>query len=155
MISKKFEKGSVLSTIYGVVPVGGPIPRTFYRNVLIVGDAAGQVAAHVGGGVPSSIISGELAGETAYEHIKNDTPLFEYEKSWNMEIGKVLKNSIKLRKIGDLFIGTNKPIDLVLNLIGERGLNRLIRCEIPIYFESLLTKYEEYRKDKELKEIIS
>lgn len=140
MAFKKFEKGHVLSSVGGVVPVGGPIPKTFYKNVLIAGDAAGQVAAHVGGGVPSSIICGELAGETAYLYIEKEMLISEYEKSWKKEIGKALKRSIMLRKIGDLFINTNRSIDLILSLIGEKGLNRLIRCEMPINFESLLTK---------------
>ena len=138
LTSKKLSKGKVLSTVGGVVPVGGPIPRTFFKNVLIVGDAAGQVAAHVGGGVPSSVICGEIAGEISNLHIRDKVPLSQYEKTWKEELGDVLKRSIILRKIGDLSMINNKLIDLALRTIGEEGLNRLIRCELPKELEVVL-----------------
>lgn len=139
-VSKKLGSGKVLSTVGGGVPVGGPISKTFYKNVLIVGDAAGQVAAHVGGGVPSSVICGEIASENAHYHIERGAPLSEYERSWKKELGAILEKSFRLRKIGDIFIDDNKLIDLALNTIGEEELNKLIRCEVSKGLETVLSR---------------
>lgn len=129
--SKKLIGGKVLSTVGGAVPVGGPIPKTFYKNVLIVGDAAGQVAAHVGGGVPSSVICGEIAGESSFSHIRDNAPLGHYERTWMKELGNVLEKSFRLRMIGDLSLKNNALIELALRSIGEKGLEKMIRCEFP------------------------
>ncbi|HID17119.1 TPA: NAD(P)/FAD-dependent oxidoreductase [Candidatus Bathyarchaeota archaeon] len=136
--SKRLKDGTVSSTVGGVVPVGGPIPKTFHKNIIVVGDAAGQVAAHVGGGVPSSVICGEIAGETAYRHLKEGASIGEYEETWRKELGGILDRALKLRRIGDLFINNNRLIDLILGVLGERGLSKLIRCEMLNELEILL-----------------
>ncbi len=128
--SSKLKGGRILSTIGGVVPVGGPIPKTFEKDVLIVGDAAGQVAAHVGGGVPSSVICGEIAGEASYLHLRENIDLSYYEKTWKKELGSVLEKSLRLRMIGELSLRNKKLFELALRSIGEKGLGKLIRCEL-------------------------
>jgi geranylgeranyl reductase family protein len=138
--SNKLKNGKVLSTVGGIVPVGGPIPKTYCKNAMVVGDAAGQVAAHVGGGVPSGIICGEIAGEVSYLHVKDRISLREYEKIWKKELGEILENCIILRRIGDLFIANDKLIDLALNAVGEKGLGRLIRGELPKELKFILSK---------------
>ncbi len=154
--SKKLLRGKTRSIIGGVVPVGGPIPKTQYKNVLVVGDAAGQVLAHVGGGVPTAMIAGEIAGEVVSSHILNGTSLEGYERLWRREIGKSLGKSLLLRKIGDLFIKSDRLVDMALKIVGSEGLARLIRCDVPKSLELAVNKALTTKKLMEkLKQIFS
>lgn len=152
--SKKLFRGNVLSMIGGVVPTGGPIPNTYYENILIAGDAAGQVLAHVGGGVPPGMVAGEIAGETASRHLLNHVPLSKYEDEWRAEIGEALETSLKIRKLGDLFIRNDKLSEIALRVIGSEGLSRLIRCKMPKKLKSSINQVNTAKKlIRKLKEI--
>ena len=85
------------TTIKGViaahVPVGGTLKKTFWKNLLLVGDAAGQVIVHVGAGMPPAIIAGEIAGQTIAEYLERNTPLSNYEKIWKNIFGSYQRHS--------------------------------------------------------------
>jgi geranylgeranyl reductase family protein len=53
----------------GRVCTGGPVQRTVYGNVLLVGDAAGQVKSTTGGGVVLGGLCACIAGDVASEHL--------------------------------------------------------------------------------------
>lgn len=86
----------------GGVPVGGPIKNLVRDNVMIVGDAAGQVNPFTGGGIISSMQSGLIAGEVAAKAIENGNGSFErlkeYEKRFHDEIGNSLKKYLKAKE---------------------------------------------------------
>lgn len=56
--------------------------KTVIGNVLLVGDAAGQVKATTGGGIIFGASCAAIAAEVITEHIRRGTPLREYEKRW-------------------------------------------------------------------------
>lgn len=86
----------------GGVPVGGPLKNLVINNVMIVGDAAGQVNPFTGGGIISGMQSGRIAGEVAANAIENVNWSFEslkeYEKRFHDEIGNSLKKYLKAKE---------------------------------------------------------
>ncbi len=117
----------------GFVPMSGPVGETVGGNVLLVGDAAGQVMASNGGGIPISMIAGRIAGQTIRTHIKDGAPLSEYERRWRAVLGKPLKDALWTRRLGDLFFPTDRRTEFAMRVLGKRGLLRAIRCTKTFY----------------------
>ena len=113
----------------GLVPISGPVPSTVAGNVLLVGDAAGQVMATNGGGIPTAMIAGRIAGRTIRKHVKDGTALGEYETGWRSVMGVPLRTSLKTRRLADLVFSRDGTLELAMRMIGRRGLDRAIRCK--------------------------
>jgi len=77
--SKKFRKGVILSRTGGLVPVGGPIKKTYSENAIVIGDAAGQVMATNGGGYPPARVCGEIGGDAVGQKLCGDNDSAFYE----------------------------------------------------------------------------
>lgn len=60
-------------------------------NVLLVGDAAGQVKATTGGGIIFGSLCAKAAAESVERHFRLGTPLEAYEKIWRKRYGTELK----------------------------------------------------------------
>jgi digeranylgeranylglycerophospholipid reductase len=67
LASQKLKNRIIMNVIAGILPVNGAPKRTATGDSLIVGDAAGQIIATNGGGIPPAMIAGKVAGETAAE----------------------------------------------------------------------------------------
>ena len=130
--SKRLGRAAPIAIKNGVVPVGGPMERTVSGNVLLVGDAASQALAHVGGGIPSALICGKIAGEAAASYVKGSESLSSYESRWRNVLGKVLKDSLRLRKMGDIFFKSDKLTEFILNRgwATEEMLMRFVDCRV-------------------------
>ncbi len=76
--------------IADVLPVDGPLKRTFSDHVMAVGDAAAMVMPTNGGGISTAMITGEIAGQVAADHVQKGIPLSEYEKRWKAVMGREL-----------------------------------------------------------------
>jgi geranylgeranyl reductase family protein len=130
--SKKLERASAMSAIGGLVPCGGAIPKTYADGVLAAGDSAGHVLASTGAGIPLSVVSGQIAGEVASSRVlRGGPPLESYEKQWRKEIGKEIKNSHKIRELGDVAMKKDSRMDRLLEILGQDRIAELIRCRIP------------------------
>jgi geranylgeranyl reductase family protein len=96
----------------GIEPLrmyGGTIPltftpRTYADNVLLVGDAAGQVKPFSGGGIYTSLVAARHASRAIEDALASNGPdaasLTPYEKAWKMEVGRELRKSWRLRNFG-------------------------------------------------------
>jgi digeranylgeranylglycerophospholipid reductase len=135
-ILNKFLKLRKLKDIHtisvGFVPISGPIPQTVKNNVIIVGDAAGQVMATNGGGIPISMICGRLAGNVISEHIKNNVLLEQYEKQWRNAVGPELKNALEIKKMFDKVFKRNFTLEFAMKIMGSKRMKRAIKCK-PIF----------------------
>jgi len=82
-------------------PVGGMIKDLSDDNILIVGDAAGQVNPLTGGGIISGMTCGMFAGEVAAKSIKNGDyskkQLVEYNKRCEDHLYDEMKKYLKVR----------------------------------------------------------
>jgi digeranylgeranylglycerophospholipid reductase len=113
----------------GLVPVSGPASSTVRGNVLLVGDAAGHVMATNGGGIPTAMIAGRIAGEVIRKHSKGDAKLEEYEVRWRGVMEGPLRTSMRTRKLADVAFAWDPMLGLAMFLLGRRGLDRAIRCK--------------------------
>jgi geranylgeranyl reductase family protein len=115
----------------GNVPCYNPAEKTVKGNVMLVGDAAGQVMASNGGGIPIAMICGRIAGQVCSEYIKNKSKisLSEYEKRWRMQVGETLAVSLKTKKLADMAFGSETLLEIAINKLGSRGMERVVRCK--------------------------
>lgn len=86
----------------GLIPIG-PVKKSYFDHILLIGDAAGQVKPWSGGGVIYGLTSARIASSVikmAFE--KNDfseNVLGQYELRWKRMIGKQIGLGLFLRKI--------------------------------------------------------
>ena len=124
--------GKIEQLSAGFVPISGPIPKTVKDNVLIVGDAAGQVMATNGGGIPISMICGRIAGNVIAQNFKDNTPLQKYEEEWRANVGPELDNALDTKRMADKAFKRNWTLEMSMKLLGPDRMNRAVNCK-PIF----------------------
>ncbi|TXT55658.1 MAG: Digeranylgeranylglycerophospholipid reductase [Candidatus Thorarchaeota archaeon] len=131
LISPLMRGGEIEQRVSALIPIGGPVGRTFSNNVLLVGDAASHVMASNGGGIPTAIIGGEIAAETILDHFSKSTPLSDYALRWTSEIGQTLSSAVAVRNIADSVLSNDIVTHICMSLAGPYLLESLIRCRLP------------------------
>jgi len=95
-----------------LIPVGGPLPKTYDARVLFTGDAGGFVHGFTAEGIYYSMISGELAGRAiAASPTRPDRSGPSFERAWRREMGAELRDSVIIQKL--LFASHARVNDLV------------------------------------------
>lgn len=130
----------------GIEPVrmyGGTIPltfapRSFGRNVLLVGDAAGQVKPFSGGGIYTSLVAGRHASKTIQRAFASGDfsakALSVYERGWKREIGRELRKSWHLRHFG--LAMSDAQVERVIAALRTPGLQTLAAQHADIDYPS-------------------
>jgi flavin-dependent dehydrogenase len=85
-----------------------------------------------GGGIPSALVDGEIAGQAAVKHISEGIPLSCYEDTWRMETGTELNTALTILRIADQVMPSDFITDTCMRLAGSRFLEPLIRCRLPL-----------------------
>ncbi len=94
--------GSRTEIVMGGIPLGAP-GKTATEDVMLVGDAAGQVKPTSGGGIYMGAVCARIAGEVAARASRKEAKLSEYEKRWRGTIGRELGIGMRIHKsIGKL-----------------------------------------------------
>jgi len=104
-----FSKSKIIEIGAAPVPISGMIEEIVSDNIMLCGDAAGQVIPVTGGGIHSSIAAGKIAGEIAAisieekDYSKNFLKKYteEYSVYWGERINKSLKVLKALEKLSD------------------------------------------------------
>jgi digeranylgeranylglycerophospholipid reductase len=109
--------------------VGGLLPNVHWNRVLLAGDAAGTLIPVNGSGIPTALISGYLAGETASQFLKGNCKLSTYAITLRREIGDIIKRGYLYRRLGDAFIKSDTVFEKVLHIIGKHTLAKVVKCE--------------------------
>ncbi len=128
---EKLSGGLPSPLIADVLPVDGPVTRTYSERVMAVGDAAGMVMPTNGGGISTAMITGEIAGQTAADHIQNGVPLSEYQKRWEEVMGREMRVSTALRRHADPFMRNDLLFHFVMRFLGTNGIKDVITCKVP------------------------
>jgi len=131
-LAPKMKNAKILRRVGAIIPVGGPLNTTWSSNVLLVGDAAGHVMASNGGGIPTALCGGQIAGETVANHLINNASLFLYEQQWRSEFGLELETALQVLRVADTVMPSDTLTDICMNLAGIRFLEPLIRCRLPL-----------------------
>ena len=110
-----FGNAKVIKEGGGGVPVGGQVRELVKGNVVLCGDAAGQVIPITGGGIRSSMAAGSIAGEVLAHAIEAGDPsvLREYPVRYSEPWGSRISKSLKVLRV----IETLPDDDL--NTLGE------------------------------------
>lgn len=100
--SKRLMKSKITSLFMHPISLGETIPKTYANGLLVVGDAASQVKPTTGGGIIFGLLCAKIAGEVAYEAVKNgdfsEKFLSRYQFRWKKSIGFELNIMRQLRK---------------------------------------------------------
>jgi digeranylgeranylglycerophospholipid reductase len=112
-----------------MVPMSGPIPLTVKGRAMVVGDAAGQVMAVNGGGIPIAMICGRIAGEVASAHVKGKMELMEYERNWRRQVGGPLKTALGTKRMAMLMFGSQWRLEQAMRFLGPKRMGKAIRCQ--------------------------
>ena len=129
---KRRELTATTRTVGKMVPSNGPIVRTASENALLVGDAAGHVMAVNGGGIPIAMICGRIAGKVAASHVKDGTPLKEYEQEWRRQVAKPLHTAVNTKRLATMFMGTSRRTEWAMGVVGARRMGKMIRLR-PVF----------------------
>ncbi len=94
-----FGNARVEKSMAAPVPVGGEVEEYVTDNMMLCGDAAGQVIPLTGAGIHTSLVAGKLAGEAAGEAIRaNNVSLHmlkRYQQRFDALFGPRISNSLK------------------------------------------------------------
>lgn len=110
------------------VPMGGPLRPNFNERVLIVGDAAGHVMTVNGGGIPTAMICGRIAGEVASKVVLSGESLSRYARECKKHVEKPLRTALVTKRLADLCWGNERSLEWAMRLLGRRRMARIIRC---------------------------
>jgi geranylgeranyl reductase family protein len=99
---KQLRDVKITRHIGGDIPLG-PLKESVKSNVMLIGDAAGQVKPTSGGGIYPGLLCASICSSVAIEALdKNDVSyqsLKKYQTQWISEIGKELSAGIRFRRI--------------------------------------------------------
>ncbi len=123
----KLKNSIVMNVIAGIIPVNGAPERTATENALVVGDAAGQIFATNGGGIPPAMIAGKIAGETAAEFAAGKSRLEEYDSRWRAQFGSALETSVQARQLMDGIMKSDTLMNAAFKLISPEQM-KVMQC---------------------------
>ena len=108
---------STIRKIFAPIWIKGPIKDFVSRDIVIVGDAAGQAKPTTAGGIYSCGMGGFLAGNAITKYLETNeySQLQQYQKSWHDKFGKEFERQRIARKILEKV--DNKTIDMIFDTI--------------------------------------
>ncbi len=122
---RKIKRNSVRNPSYHLIPLGGPIPKTYHNGFLAVGDVASQVKPTTGGGVIMGLTCAKIAGETAYEAKQendfSESFLSRYQQRWQQAIGFDMAVMRRVRLMLNRL--SDRKLDKIIELCSELNLN--------------------------------
>ena len=113
-------------------------PRSYGENVLLVGDAAGQVKPFSGGGIYTGLVAARHAAATGVSALEADDLsagyLARYERAWKGEIGRELARSLKIRHFGLAL--SDADVERVMGALRNEGLQAVAARHADIDYPS-------------------
>lgn len=135
--SKKLHAAKLSRIFFHPIPLGGPIPKTYFNGFLAVGDAASQVKPTTGGGVIFGMMCARVAAEVAYEALHKDDfsseTLSEYQKKCDEVLGFEGKVMLKTRRMLDAL--SDDRIDKAITFCTKIGLDKTLQKVEDIDFQ--------------------
>ena len=133
----RFEGAKVLRRNGGVTPVSGMLNKIVDDNLMLVGDAAGQLVPMTGAGIHSGIEAGKMAGREAVDAIVGeDTSAkrlnlyrVKFEKYWGKRIRDSRRIVEMLDKFSDYDLNTLSTVitnDEILSLANGQNTKRTV-----------------------------
>ena len=135
--SKKLGKSKIMKQSIHPISLGGAVPKTYSNGLLAVGDAASHVKPTTGGGLVFGLLCSKLAGEVAYESVKNndfsESFLSQYQTKWKKQIGFDLEAARRLRLMLNRI--PDDKMDSIVYLSRRFGLDKALEEAGDLDFE--------------------
>ena len=113
----------------GVLPMSGTIQDFRTGHYMLVGDSVGMVLPSNGAGITTAMIGGRIAGQVIAENIKQNISLDEYQKRWNLQMGKLMKYSKRgIQWGGVMFRSPDLLVNTAFNPLTKPIIWRAITC---------------------------
>ncbi|MCS7118661.1 MAG: geranylgeranyl reductase family protein [Archaeoglobaceae archaeon] len=125
------KRAEVVSKVGAIVPIDKPLERAVHGNVIFAGDSASMIISHTGGGIPISMVAGNLAGEVVNKFFFENGKLEEYDLLLKKFLKKPLLTAFFFRRLWDLFADKEEKILKIMKLTNARDLEKILHCEIP------------------------
>ncbi len=113
------------------VPVGPPPESLVRGRSLLAGDAANLVMATNGGGIPTAMLSGWLAGRAAAGHCRSGAPLADYDRAWRAALFRPLERAARIQRFSERIASFDPLLALGMRYIGASGLDEMMRLRWP------------------------
>lgn len=113
------------------VPIGPPPESLVVGRTVFAGDAANLVMATNGGGIPTAMLSGWLAGTAAARHVRDGAPLAEYDTEWRRALYPPLARAARVQRFADRIGRWDPLLALGMRYIGVSGLDAMMRLRWP------------------------
>jgi len=113
------------------VPIGPPPASLVVGRTIFAGDAANLVMATNGGGIPTAMLSGYLAGESAARAARGEAPLSDYDRAWRRALYPPLDRAYRIQRLSGRVAGSDALLALGMRYIGVRGLDAMMRLRWP------------------------
>ncbi len=130
---RKLVRSTLKDFSYHIIPLGGPIPKTYHGGFLAVGDAASQVKPTTGGGVIMGLTCGKMAGEVTYQAVRqsdfSEDFLSQYQDRWTKAIG--------------FDMAVMRQIRLMLNRLSDSQLDRIISLCSKLHLDESLKEVDD------------
>ena len=112
-------------------PVGGMTKKLYDDNIMVVGDAAGQVNPLTGGGIISGMTGGMCAGQVAAQAIKEDCSkkfLKQYDEMAHAELDHEIKRYKKVQEY--LLTLSDEELDSIAHAFQGESFEKISTTEI-------------------------
>ena len=142
-IQENIKDSTILEFTGGILPLG-PLKKTVFSNILLVGDAAAQVKPTSGGGIYPGLICAKNCVDTISKTVNLSNPisikksLLEYHTSWMRDIGGELSFGMRLRRI--FMKLSDKQIEYILKKMDNPAIIETISKHGDIDHPSKLVK---------------
>ena len=118
-------KYSTIRKIFSPIWINGPIKNFVSKDVVTVGDAAGQSKPTTAGGIYSCGMGGIMAGNAIAKYLEtnDDFQLVQYQESWYSKFGKEFEKQQLARKVLQKI--DNKTVDKIFDMITPEILSEI------------------------------
>lgn len=125
----KLMHSAIRNLSYHIIPLGGPIPKTYHNGFIAVGDSASQVKPTTGGGVIMGLTCAKIAGEIAYQATQQNNFsegfLSQYQDRWNRAIGFDMAVMKQIRFMLDRL--SDPELDKIISFCSQLHLDKSLR----------------------------
>ena len=118
-------KYSTIRKIFSPIWINGPIKNFVSKDIVIVGDAAGQSKPTTAGGIYSCGMGGIMAGNAIAKYLEtnDNSQLAQYQESWYSKFGKEFEKQQLARKVLQKI--DNKTVDKIFDMITPEILSEI------------------------------
>jgi len=128
--SQFLRNAEKVNKIGAVVPVDLPLERTVYGNLMLVGDSASMIISHVGAGIPTSMVAGDIAGKVINQFFEGGK-LEKFDVMWKLSLYGAMERSYMIKRIWDKICEDDKKISRYLKFTSNGDMGKILRSKVP------------------------